>query len=335
MSNIIQYHNDLNTLQMIGFTEKEIDIFFSICFKLKNQGTNEIVLTFEELKKLINYTHRGLERFCKTLDNTYKNLLSLNFRIEDDEKIVRFVLFTGYEINKKKKNLTIKVNEQFKYLLNDFMANYTKFDLAELVSLKSTYAKGMYKLLKQYRNTGWYDISMDEFRNLLGIPEYYKMGNIDQKIMKPILEELPLYFKNLKLEKFKRGRTIDRLKFTWDTELVKLEEVEVLPKEKIFDEVLQNKINIIKASIPILSDTDAEALLDAADVVLILEKYYKLALGKDIKNLPGFLISAVKNDWKTVAQAEKGFKKETGAMDQLEAKFQKRLYERIAEKEKS
>lgn len=330
MANIIQYHNDLNTLQMNGFTEKEIDIFFAICFKLKNQGTNEIVLTFEELKKLINYTHRGLDRFCKTLDNTYKNLLGLNFRIEDDEKIVRFVLFTEYEINKKKKNLTIKANEKFNYLLNDFMANYTKFDLAELVSLKSTYAKGMYKLLKQYRNTGWYDISMDEFRNLLGIPEYYKMGNIDQKILKPILEELLPSFENLKLEKLKKGRSIDRLKFTWD-----IKAVEILPKIKQVDEALQSNISAIKSAIPALSAADIEVLLDVADVGVILGKYYTLAVGKDIKNLPGFLISAIRNDWKTASQAEKEFKKETAAMDPIEAKLQKRLYEKLAEKEKS
>lgn len=328
MKNIVQYHNDLNQLQIGGFTEKEIDIFFAICFKIKNQGTSEVVLSFDELRQLIKYTNNGIERFCKLLDNTYKNLLSLNFRIEDEEKIVRFVLFTEYEINKTNKNLTIRVNEKFKYLLNDFISNYTKLDLAELVSLKGTYSKNMYKLLKQYRSSGWFDINIDEFRSLLGIPDYYKMGNIDQKVLNPILEELNQYFPNLKVEKIKRGRKIDRIKFIWDVNPV--EKVSVMPKEDVIDEAMQNKINAVKAAISILDDTEILALLDVADVGVILEKYYTLAVGKNIDNLTGFLMAAIKNDWKKTPKKAEEKKAVQGEMDELERKLQKRLFDKLS-----
>lgn len=327
MKSIVQYHNDLNQLQIGNFKEKEIDVFFAICFKIKNQGTSEVILTFEELRELTKYSHRSIEKFCKVLDNTYKNLLSLNFRIEDEEKIVRFVLFTEYEINKTNKNLTIRVNEKFKYLLNDFISNYTKLDLAELVSLKGTYSKNMYKLLKQYRSSGWYDINIDEFRSLLGIPDYYKMGNIDQKVLNPILEELDQYFPNLKIEKIKRGRKIDRIKFIWDVNPV--EKVSVMPKEDVIDEAMQNKINAVKAAISILDDTEILALLDVADVGVILEKYYTLAVGKNIDNLTGFLMAAIKNDWKKTPKKAEEKKAVQGEMDELERKLQKRLFDKL------
>ena len=57
---------------------------------------------------------------------------------------------------------------------------------------------------------------MNDFKQKLDIPNSYKMHHIDKFVLKPILTELPSYFKNLKLEKIKKGRNIDRLKFTFD-----------------------------------------------------------------------------------------------------------------------
>ncbi len=42
----------------------------------------------------------------------------------------------------------------------------------------------------QYRSTGYYVVRIEEFRSLMDIPEYYQMGNIDQKVLNPALREL-------------------------------------------------------------------------------------------------------------------------------------------------
>ena len=73
----------------------------------------------------------------------------------------------------------------------------------------------MFKLLAQYNTTGIYNISIDDFRKKLDIPRSYRMTHINKSVLTPILTELPSYFKNLKLEKIKKGRNIDRLKFTF------------------------------------------------------------------------------------------------------------------------
>ena len=78
-------------------------------------------------------------------------LIKLNIRIETQEKIVKFVLFTKYKIDKINSIIKIGVNEEFKYILNDIAGNFTKFELAEFVSLRSGYSKTAYRLLKQFR----------------------------------------------------------------------------------------------------------------------------------------------------------------------------------------
>lgn len=38
---------------------------------------------------------------------------------------------------------------------------YTGFELKQIVSLKSTYTKNCYLLLKQFKNTGWWKVPID------------------------------------------------------------------------------------------------------------------------------------------------------------------------------
>ena len=52
MHDIVKYHNDMNNVSFVGFKEKELDLFFSLCFKAKEQGTNMIKIDFSELKTL-------------------------------------------------------------------------------------------------------------------------------------------------------------------------------------------------------------------------------------------------------------------------------------------
>ncbi len=230
----VRYSNVMNNVSFSGFKEKELDLFFSICFKLKEYGTSELILEFEELKELSNYQHRGLQRFYKDLDQVYKKLLELNFRYEDDEKITRFVLFNRYDVEKKKKVVSIKVNEDFKYILNGLTEMYTKFDLLDFVNLKSTYSKNTFKLLKQWETTKKAEFEVDKFRELLGVPTTYNTDNFNKRVLKPVLEELQHCFKELKVEKIRTGRIITTLKFSWRGKRKKIE------KEKIELEITQS-----------------------------------------------------------------------------------------------
>ena len=83
-------------------------------------------------------------------------------------------------------------------------------------------------MLKQFRTQGWWQVSIEDFRHLLSIPDSYKSGNIDQQILNPTLKQLGgsdenAIFKNLKIEKIKkkgrgRGGVLAGYKFEWETE---------------------------------------------------------------------------------------------------------------------
>lgn len=232
-NNLIRYNNSMNTVPFGKFKEKELDLFFSICFKLKEQETKELVLNFSELKELSHYENRNLDRFVKDLKSTYDKMLALNFTIGCSSNFTKFVLFTKYNINSSLRIVSIKVNEEFRYILNELTGNYTKFELMDFVTLKSGYSKNVFKLLKQWEQVGKYEITIEEFRRILDIPIKYRMSEIDKKVLKPVMEELPQHFFNLNLQKIKKGRNVSKLLFTWAKGIVILSDEKVKTKNKI------------------------------------------------------------------------------------------------------
>ncbi|HDD7091893.1 TPA: replication initiation protein [Staphylococcus aureus] len=218
----VVYKNEMNLVPLRRFTATEINLFFAMCNKLKEQDTNTLRLSFDELKKLSNYSPETLNinRFANDLDNVYKKMLNLTIRYEDDDVIERFVLFNHYRIHKREQYLEISTSSNLKHILNSITNNFTKFELKEMTRLKSTYSKNMFRLLKQYKHTGYLKIHIDDFKNRLDIPKSYRMTDINKNVFKPIIIELGSIFNNLTINKIKakKGRKIEWIEFTFDAE---------------------------------------------------------------------------------------------------------------------
>ncbi|MFS6717176.1 RepB family plasmid replication initiator protein, partial [Staphylococcus aureus] len=161
-----------------------------------------------------------INRFANDLDNVYKKMLNLTIRYEDDDVIERFVLFNHYRIHKREQYLEISTSSNLKHILNSITNNFTKFELKEMTRLKSTYSKNMFRLLKQYKHTGYLKIHIDDFKNRLDIPKSYRMTDINKNVFKPIIIELGSIFNNLTINKIKakKGRKIEWIEFTFDAE---------------------------------------------------------------------------------------------------------------------
>ena len=241
---VIKYHNDMNKVSFAGFKEKELDLFFSICQKMKDKGSNEIIFSFSDLRKLSQYSNRSIERFYSDLDRVYKKMLELNLKYEDEKEIRRFVLFSRYIIKKDEQIIIIKASEDFEYILNKLIGTFTKFDLVDFVSLKSVYSKNMFKLLKQWESKKNVKYEVQVLREILGVPSKYTTSNFNDRVLKPIMDELPKYFNDLCLEKLKTGKKVTHLKFTWSSrkeEIKEAEKIEVEISEKL-DKVIKKGI---------------------------------------------------------------------------------------------
>lgn len=212
----MKYENSLNDVSFRKFNPNELDLFFSICSKLKDRYTDEIEFSFEQLKDLSNYSPTSVKRFMNDLDRTYTKMIGLTYGERTETRIKRFVLFTKFDINADTKSVKISVNDDFEFLLNDFEM-FTKFELREFTGINGSYAKAIYRKLKQFKGTGFYTVSIEEFKRLLDIPESYRMYDIDRRILKKSMKELSPLFASLayKKEKAKKGNKIERISFVF------------------------------------------------------------------------------------------------------------------------
>ena len=218
----VVYQNALNLVPLRKFTSTEIDLFFAMCNKLKEKDCETLTLTFDELKELSAYNPdiRHMDKFVADLQHVYSKMLNINYTIRTENKITSFVLFYKYEIDLNEKTLQISTAPELKHILNELTDNFTKFELQEMTQLKSTYAKNMFRILKQYKHTGYFKIGMDDLRERLDIPKSYKMNDINKRVFKPIINELGFIFKDLNINKIsaKKSRKIEWLEFTFEPE---------------------------------------------------------------------------------------------------------------------
>jgi plasmid replication initiation protein len=228
---VVKYQNDLNTATMRTWTETEMNILFSIVAKIRDTSTYTTTFTFDQIKELSKFK-KNLTRkeFVTELISVSKKLGSLNYleRSEDGMNATLFVLFQTFKIKGNEETLDVMVHPQFEYVFNKIGMEFTQFELDEFIHIQSTYAKSAYRLLKQYRTTGWWKVTIEDFRLLLDIPNSYLPYNIDQNVLKPILEQLggsddAALFRNLKVTKNKkagrgRGGVLTGYTFTFEKE---------------------------------------------------------------------------------------------------------------------
>lgn len=207
---LVKYHSELNTIPLRKFSPVQMNLFFSIVSRMRDKGQNKVTFTFEQLKDLSDYKATANNRFIDDLEQTYDKLMDLRFgrRSSDGLQRERFVLFNQFKIDGKAEvpYAEIQIHEQAVPLLNN-LEEWVRYSLQQFNELQSSYSKTMFRLLKQFRTTGYAYFSKEDFNELLDVPKSYKQGDIDRAIMKPIREELTPIFTGLTIKKkYGKGR---------------------------------------------------------------------------------------------------------------------------------
>ena len=199
---VVRYNNDLNNKTYLkNFNALELNFFMAICSKLKAQGTDEVIFSFSELKKKIQYdreTTRNTDNFINKLRSTNRKILNSICEIETKDYIDQFVLFPTFRISKKNGTLTVRINQDYAYLLNDF-SNFTEFGLANFIKLSSKYVKLLYRELMQFKSTGKLYLTIEDFRKKLDIPDSYSFSKIKDRILVPSIQDFSFIFKKFKI----------------------------------------------------------------------------------------------------------------------------------------
>lgn len=243
---IVKFHNDTNRVNLGNLGVNESQLFFAICSKLNNQGSATLTFDMPEIRTMMggsNKTNKEITAYVKRL---WENIKYANFWILLGNRADNIMLFRRFSLiftdntHTELVSIEVSVNDEFQYLLNNFIGNFTQFELAEFNGLDGRYAKNLYRLLKQFRHTGRCDTfknDWDSFVRLMGIPKVMRIADIDKGILNLACKALMKHnkksnripFENLKYEKIKdksqrgRGGKVVGISFTFTPQLKECE----------------------------------------------------------------------------------------------------------------
>lgn len=276
---VVKHHNDLNTVIMRKWTAEEMNFFFAIIAKARDKGTSDLVFDKYQLAELANYSIQHNKRFYDTMDSLANNITQLRY-IEKTSKSIEYMpLFTRFRVDWEEDlsdmQAQVSVSPLFEYILNKLSANFTQYELQEFTSIRSTYAKTAYRLLKQWRTVGRKEFKIDEFKLLLDMPSSYKSSEIDRAVIAPILKQLSPYFKDLKVKKIKskkRGNPVLGYEFTWEKEVTGTYEQGKFDKPKSEPKKASKSKSSKKTNVPKWSNSDYKNET-SEDKKLVMEEY--------------------------------------------------------------
>ena len=201
MSNdVVRYNNGFNTVPLRKFSPVEMDLFWSICSKMKRKGTDELTFDFESFKSIANYDRREKESFYFALKSTWEKMKSLSYKFEDSTYFEDLVLFQRFVIDKENEKVILQASNRFEFILNNISKNFTRFELETMTKLSSTYTKELYRQLMAHKDlsdgTGAWYVKVDDFRKVLSIPDSYRMSDIDRQVLNTAKKEFTLIQEN-------------------------------------------------------------------------------------------------------------------------------------------
>lgn len=250
MPDIVKYHNDLNKLKFYLFGELEQNILMGVFLNARFHNTKEFILNADDIAKFLPQRNPSKQEIFNRVMSLRENLFKIDYthEIKLDNGLVELSFYNIFSVftlvytteNREFEYLKIKISDDFSYLIHNLTKFMTQFELEEFLFLSGKYTKALYIHLKQFRTTGVWRVSWDNFKELLGIPSNYRMCDIDLRILKPsvaqLQEPLNLFersrtpFKNLKYTKIKgkgrgRGGAVVAIEFTFDKQTAQGEHI--------------------------------------------------------------------------------------------------------------
>ena len=190
--------NILNTLQSWSdLTDLQSSIMM-FCLLKAQQGQN--ICTADEIKNYL--PERLYQKSNKRLFEVATSMLDavarkpLKLQVADDNYIVIDhipSLFEKYRTYQKStgglERIEFSFNRFAMPFIQDLRSNYTLLELRDYYALEGRQTKRLYTLLRQFRTTGEWIVSMDQFKLLMGCGSYSN-SLVKTRVLEPAISQL-------------------------------------------------------------------------------------------------------------------------------------------------
>lgn len=153
-------------------------------------------ITALQLKEMLDLKGKSVyEQLSKDMPKLMQQYIVID-KSENDKEWISLVSSARYSDG----DLFLKFSDEIKPFLLGLKKNFTQFKLLDAMKLKSMYALRFYMLFKQFDNTGWRHMTVEEIRSALDLNKtkdnglkkdlYTTVGNLKSRVINPAINEL-------------------------------------------------------------------------------------------------------------------------------------------------
>lgn len=191
--------------------------------KLIIYAISKVVAEDKELKKItfklndyfniVGSTNSGKD--YQRVKATIRELRNKSWWIKDGDKEILFAWLDTARVNPKTREIELTLSESLKPYLIDLRQNFTKYELINVLCLRSKYSIRLYEIYKSYLWLSRWEVSLDEFREIIDVKDrYLDFTEFKRNVINPSIKEINKYTDlTISMETLKSGRNIDKLIF--------------------------------------------------------------------------------------------------------------------------
>jgi len=256
---LIRLHKESNLMQIKLKKESIANVYYNLIDKYNNQHEYKpLEISKSDLWEMAglkgNYNSRDLRELIEELTKSNSYTITENHKIAGSMFVVEYLgdkikIYVPEPFRKLifyKKDIDLMYKAKHKKVLSiaelDHYDNVTKekskflvlLKKADILGIKGKYNKRLYSLLMQFKKTGIYFTTWDNFKELLEVSKSYRAGEIDRSVLNPAKKELlKVGIDITQINKIKKGRSIDRIEISFKVnEKTRLKENQEIENKK-------------------------------------------------------------------------------------------------------
>ena len=201
-------------------------MYINLIAKIGGVGCNGNYLLPERLQRKHTLTAKEFsEVFNTEISYSYKvikgavdKLMKTDIKIKEQNGYLRINVCSSAKYEEKKGCISIRFTEEIMPFLAQVTEKFTLYNLKDVSEFKSIYSFRLYELLQDYKDTGWFTISVKKLRESFAVNCKFKPYNdFKKRTFGYAIEEINTIYKmDLQVEEIKEGRKVATLKFTYN-----------------------------------------------------------------------------------------------------------------------
>lgn len=243
----------LHSASNLNLTELKLLRFIIMQTEKGDQDLFEFDVAVKDLCKILDIQSKDI---YKRIDTMTTHLMQEVIRIGDDSK-QEWKKFHWVDVCEYKKGIiTIKLSDMLKPYLIGLRGCFTRYQLSEIISLKSTYAIRIYEIINGYLNENnlphadvaiEISISIDEIRRATGTEKKFeRYSSFKSKVIDAAIKEINEKSKYyVTATPYKRGKTIVGFEFLIESQAGHYHRIENGRRDiKIYPDQIDGQKNI-------------------------------------------------------------------------------------------